>query len=684
MSESFKGALVKGVKHPRTRPWLMVAAEVPATFAAHAAWADSPPAAMGLTLAAGGVTVATWLAGKGSHALRRVGATISAGAASGYLLLGTAVTEPWNPALLSALGIGGPALAVTWNIIQALRTNPDAAKGGEKGHSETGVLTKAIGSAKVALRGKPKVEPNKVTADLQLSGGEVSVDELGNRIKHIAGELGVSPNSVKILADPDHADRATLVVIPEDMLKQATPWPGPSALGGSITDPVVIGIYEDGESAQLWFPWAQGRNATHFLTAGMNGSGKSAGVSVAMTEVLTRRDVIVWAIDPSKGLQTFGPFLPHLDWVEMTASGGEAMIDSLTQVITARANEMGKAGFKNWTPEVHDRLGMPYMVVWIEEAARFFRDGTEMEGLVMEARSAGISVIISLQRPSSTSMPTDVREQLGGALVFGVKGGTTADMALPEDVRDAGARPEVWQNRRPGYAYLVAPGVDEERYPFPMRTFLIADEDIEGVLAIAPRPTADPVTAAAAGDAYADRARYDAAVAVGEALEDAGVDPDTVPESLEASMRARQQQEEADREAVLDRQVERAVMEAAGIDTDAAPDPDVDPDREIPPVPANEVWSLGQPTARQEPRRRLTPGEAEAELLRVLEEFRAEDRELIGPRDFAPHWGKDGRLNRSRAWLSERLGELADAGIHLAETQDEGTYRLLHPEHADA
>ncbi|WP_197048957.1 hypothetical protein, partial [Streptosporangium roseum] len=103
-----------------------------------------------------------------------------------------------------------------------------------------------------------------------------------------------------------------------------------------------------------------------------------------MAEVLTKPDAIVWAVDPSKGQQTFAPFLPYLDWVEMTEAGGNEMIDALPQVITARANELGRHGFKNWTPQAHDQLGMPYMIVWIEEAAKFFRNGTEMEGLVME------------------------------------------------------------------------------------------------------------------------------------------------------------------------------------------------------------------------------------------------------------------------------------------------------------
>ncbi|WP_326598078.1 plasmid transfer protein TraB [Streptomyces sp. NBC_01803] len=668
MADSPKGDLWKAAKHPRTRPWLAVAAELPASFAAHAAWGDSPPAAMGLTLAAGVLTAATWWAGAGTNAARRLHATVSTGVATSYLVV-TTVTDPLDPTLLSTLVIGGAVAAGSWNVRQALRVNPDA-KTGEKGSSETGVLVKAIGNARASLRKAPQVEPNKVTAELQLTGGDVTTDELGNRIKHIAGELGVSPTSIRVIPDPDRADRAELVIVPTDMLKQPTDWPGPSALGGSITEPVVVGVYEDGADAVLWFPADpdSGRNATHFLTAGMNGSGKSAGVSVAMAEALTRRDVIVWAVDPSKGMQTFAPFLPHLDWAEMTLSGGEAMIDALTRVITARANALGKAGFKNWTPEAFRQLAMPYMIVWIEEAAKFFREGTEMEGLVMEARSAGISVIISLQRPSSTSMPTDVREQLGGAFIFGVKGSTTADMALPDDVRDAGARPEAWENRRPGYAYLIAPGVDEERYPTPLRTHRIEDDDITGALAIAPRPPADPVTAAAAGEAYANRTRYQ---------------PDTPLTSFKENPVREEDDEEAERDALLDRQVERAVMEAAGITDAPAPDPGITGEREIPPVPADQVWTFGQPPGGQETRE-LTAEEAFAELLALLDEFRRQGRTIVGPKDFQPYWGRGNRLDRSRAWISPRLGELADEGAHLAETDEPGVYRLLDPEPAAA
>jgi hypothetical protein len=667
VADSLKADLWKATKHPRMRPWLAVAAEVPATFAAHQAWGESPIAAVGLTVAAGALTAATWWAGMGTKPARRIHATLSTAAGTSYLVVGT-VGDPFNPALLSTLVIGGAVAAGSWNIRQALRVNPDSEKGA--GAVETGVLVKAIGDAKVALRSKPKVEPNKVTAPLQLAAGQVTSDDLGNRIKHIAGELGVSPTSIRIVPDPDRADQATLVVVPKDELKTSTVWPGPSSPGGSITEPIVIGIYEDGQQAILWFPFDEHtkRNATHFLAAGMNGSAKSTGISVAMADALTRRDVIVWAVDPSKGMQTFAAFLPYLDWVEMTEAGGNQMIDALSQVITARANHLGQHGYKNWTPDAHEHLGMPYMVVWIEEAAKFFRNGTEMEGLVMEARSAGISVIISLQRPSSTSMPTDVREQLGGVLCFGVKGSTTADMALPDDVRDAGARPEAWENRKPGYAYLVAPGVDEERYATPLRTYLIDDEQISGTLAVMPRTPIDPVTARAAGEAYANRTRYD-----GEQSPAA----DDSPRQETAAMNA--DQTEAAEKELLEKQVAREIDAAVGDDPDDDGFvPDVDAEQEIP--PAAETWSFGQ----GEPQRQeSTPEAGMAALMAMLDEFRAEEREFVGPKDFGP-FGKGERIGRSRPWVSEVLGELSDAGIHLSETEQPGVYRLLYPEMADA
>lgn len=660
VADTLKSDLRTAMKHVRMRPWLAVAASMPASLATHALWGQSAAAGAGLTAAAVALTGTTWYVGASTGKSRRLHATVSTAAGSGYMVLAT-VTDPLNPALASTWAIGGAVAAGGWNIRQVMRVNPDA-KAGEAVASETGLLVKALGKAKAALRGEPKVEPNKVTAPYKLAGGELTNGDLGNRINNIAGELGISPNSIRIVPDPDNAAEGELVFVPKDMLTAGADYPGPSAPGQSITEPVEVGIYEDGETEKFWFPADEKakRNATHFSVSGMNGSAKSTGVTWAIIEALTRRDAIVWAVDPSKGMQTLGPLLPYLDWVEMTMAGGNAMIDALPQVITARADELGRHGFKNWTPEAFAKLGMPYLIVWIEESAKLFRDGAELESVVEALRSAGGSVIVSQQRPSATSMPTDVREQLGGAFCFGVKGSTTADMALPDDVRDAGARPEAWENRRPGYNYLVAPGVDEERYAMKARTWSpISDDEIRAVLESFYVPTpAGATTTTAAGEAYANRKIY----LPGQSL--------TSIDAKETVMTPAE--EEAAEEALMDRQIEREIAAAVG-DAGEGPDPDVDPDAEIPPV--NHAWHFAPPVQHIE----RTPEEALAELLAMLSELRGEGRAKVGPKDFAPY-GKGTRIGRSRAWISGKLTDLADEAVHLEETEEAGVYKLLYPE----
>ncbi|CAM5429952.1 MULTISPECIES: plasmid transfer protein TraB [Streptomyces] len=663
MADTVKGDLWKALKHPRARPWLTVAATMPASVGTHALWGSSPAAGVGLTLAAGLLTASAWWAGDGTTKARRLHATLSTAAGTSYMVVAT-VTDPLDPFLASTWAIGGAVAAGGWNIRQALRANPDA-KTGEQAAGETGLLVKSLGKAKLALRGEPKVEPNKVTAPYKITDpGALTSAEIGRRIENIAGELGISANAIRNVMNTENAAEGEFVFVPKDMLAGGVPYPGPSSPGGCITEPIVNGIYEDGEPERFWYPADETtrRNATHFGVFGMNGSAKSTGTVYALIEVLTRYNAIVWGGDPAKGMQTFGPLLPYMDWVEITQAGCEAMVDALPHVITARADELGRHGFKNWTPEAFRKLGMPYMVVVLEESAKLFRNGSELEPVVEAARSAGISVEVSQQRPSATSMPTDVREQLGGVRCYGVKGATTADMALPDDVRDAGARPEAWENRKPGYHYLVAPGVDEERYSMKARHWdPITDDEIRQVLErYAVHTPAGTTTTVAAGEAYANRAIY----TPGQSL--TSINPkETVMSKQDA---------EREEEIRLERQVERDIVAAVG-DDDGTPEPAVDPDAEIPPVA--KPWKFPNQLPVQGDDR--SPEEALAELLAMLAELRAEGRETVGPKDFAPY-GKGTRIGRARSWISGKLTALADEGVYLEETDEVGVYKLLDPE----
>lgn len=662
MADSLKADLWKAAKHPRIRPWMTVAATMPASVGMHALWGQSAVAGAGLAMASVALTATTWWAGEGTTRPRRVHATLSTAAGTAYLVVAT-VTDPLDPFLTSTWAIGGAVAAGGWNIRQALRINPDP-KTNETAASETGLLVKSLGKARLALRGEPKVEPNKVTAPYKITDpGNLTNADIGRRVENIAAELGISPNAIRNVMSTDNAAEGEFVFVPKDMLADGAPYPGPSAPGGCITQPIVNGIYEDGEPERFWYPADEKtrRNATHYGVFGMNGSAKSTGSIFALMEVITRYNAIVWGGDPAKGMQTFGPLLPYMDWAALTQAECDAMIEVLPYVITARADELGRHGYKNWTPEAFEQLGMPYMVVELEESAKLFRNGSEVEPIVEAARSAGISIELSQQRPSSTSMPTDVREQLGGIRCYGVKGATTADMALPDDVRDAGARPEAWENRKPGYHYLVAPGVPEDRYSMKARHWdPITDDEIRAVLAEhAVHTPAGPTTTNAAGEAYANRRIY----LVGQPL--------TGTNAKEPAM-TREDEERAE-EARLEQSIAHDIDATLGADAEG-PEPDVDPDAEIPPV--NNVWHF----SGQQPVQHIehTPEQAVQSLLAMLAELRAEGREKVGPKDFAPY-GKGSRIGRSRPWISNKLTELADEGQHLEETEEPGVYKLLYP-----
>lgn len=138
---------------------------------------------------------------------------------------------------------------------------------------------------------------------------------------------------------------------------------------------------------------------------------------------------------------------------------------------------------------------------------------------------------------------------------------------------------------------------------------------------------------------------------------------------------------EAAEKALIEKQVDREIDAMVGDDPDDDGFvPDVDAEQEIPPVGEAEKWSFGQQAAKVTEQ---TPEAGMDSLMAMLADFRAEEREFIGPKDFGPY-GKGSRIGRSRSWVSGVLGDLSDAGIHLSETDQAGVYRLLYPEMAEA
>ncbi|MFJ8589539.1 plasmid transfer protein TraB [Streptomyces sp. NPDC093595] len=649
---------------PHLPPWLMVGAVGVASVPAYLMWGDSAAGGVGLTLASVALTGATWWAGRATTPQRRLHSAITVAAGSAWLT-GAALAGPLAGPLPDMYAIGGPTLALSWNIRMVMRRNPDAT-GTES--TDKGLLEK-VGLARTML-GQARVEPNRVTVPYALPAGELTNDDVSKARGRLASALDVAPNAIRTNPDPDSAARGELVIVPVDALKGANQWPGPSAPGGSIGEPLNVGMYEHGDPLLMWMSGDPdvSRNAMHLLIMGMTGSGKSVSALDALAEILTRRDVVVWGSDPVKVTQTFGPLIPAFDWAALDMASTEAMVSALEAVIPARTGWLAAHSYTQWVPAAGEQQndpahscrqdgracscsGMPYLVAWFEEAAKSLREGLDFTGIAQEARSAGVSLVVSMQRASGYQMPTDTRASLGSSWCHGVRDSGDAGFALPDAALDAGAAPEAWKDKRPGYSYLAANGVPESEWATPARSYNITTDDLSWVARefADVRARIDDVTAAAAakaaGSLFTNRAARIASLTGTAPVPSAG---------------GGKEQPMTDN------------YSGEHLEDDDAQDADIDPQAELP-VPAATLQLAPEPPAGTPERIDVSPEEAREVMAALLALFEEEGRETVGPKDFMEHCDRHGR---SRGWVSGQIAQMVIAG-RLAETGVTGRYRIV-------
>jgi hypothetical protein len=646
------GAFLVQRAMPHLPPWVAAAGIGIAGGLGSLQWAQSAAAGVGLTLASVGLTGATWWMGKSTTQQRRLHSAITVAAASAWTTA-ACLAGPTAGPLPDLYLMGAPVVALSWNIRMILRRNDDpAGQNGDKG------LLEKVGLARAQI-GNAKVEPNRVTAPLAVEAGEQTNDDVSKALGRIASALDLPTSAVRYRPDPDSSRRGDLVIVPEDMLADVVEWDGPSNLGGSIADPLVIGRYDDGAPMLLWLPGdpEAKRNSTHVLVAGGTGSGKGDTALNLQTEILSRTDVILWLSDP-KAFQDFRPLLPGIDWAVEGGAPTELMVEALQAAIPARTRWLGAHHYRQWVPACAQTQndpahscrpggracgceGMPFLVAWMEEAANTLRalGDDAFTGIAQEARSAGISLIVSLQRPSYDQMSTSTRASLPSVIALGCDP-RDEGFSLPESVIDAGAHPGAWGNRRPGYCYLVSPGIDEDRYASPGRTRAFTHRATAlmeqlAAWALANGATADPVTAGAAvsiaGNAYTGR---------------------TAEAASTPQLTVVQQEDD--------------MPHGRHVDPE---DADIDPEVDLPePEQGDDAPIFGQETGRKP-----SPEEARELFAQALEEFEQNGQMIVGPVDFTD-WCDRNQLSRS--WVSLRLKEAAIDG-RLEPTNTTGRWRIV-------
>lgn len=495
------------------------------TAGAYAMWHDAPgwPAA-GITLAGVGLSVLTWRAAAARGIVRQALSTITCVGASVWTL-GATLSAPWSRPWLDMWLIGAPAASIAMAVARILRAGRD-----DELDRDTGArLADAVQSLKRARIRSPRIDGAKITAHVELDHGTTAADLARDR-GALASALDVPESAVRVIPNPDSARRGRIEVVPVDQLRSMIPWPGLSAPGGSIAEPIVLGVMEDGAPLQMWLPGDHNaqRPAAHYLVVGMSGAGKTEVILTICAEVMSRRDAELWLADPRKGDQ-----LP--DWARAgaarlatTASATEDMLNDLHRDVATRAHQIGAHGHKQWTTGCSHCP--PYRVVIVDEAAEVTAGNSLVTTLTEEARSAGISLLVGLQRASHDRFPTSARANISGVVCLGVDSETDADMVLSEATLAAGAMPWTWKNTRPGYLYAEIPGTDPQRWTMPCRAFAADEESrsravapyLRSTPASADQPTHEPTRTPD------PRVRPDSAD-----TDDAAVDPTDPPEDVD-------------------------------------------------------------------------------------------------------------------------------------------------------
>lgn len=387
------------------------------------------------------------------------------------------------------------AVAVVWSIARLDVTRNDKQSEGREDTFLEKVGLKDWMSRKVTHDVDEHGDPLSTTVHFQHAAGDTA-EKLSEAVPAFES-VSASPSGLSYSTPTDRADRSSVTVMHQDPLARGIPIPDLPYEGGSIIQPLLVGKYANGQ--WVWAKLAgdpDGKNAhspTSYLQMGMNRTGKTQSAeSVTLTDVISRRDVVIFYANKAKGVQDVRCLIPGVEAAVIADdTSGTGMyreaIRQIKRMMTYRQRVLGEFGIHEWNPEQcwdnprwrTDASGqrvqmerMPFLICHFAEAdALLEEDRGDATYIVSKGLSLGVATGWSLQRADATKMPTGLRYNLGTSWCFGVGDSDSATMALSDWVVKAGAHPERWGQRKPGYFYFEGLGIDESLFVVPARGF---------------------------------------------------------------------------------------------------------------------------------------------------------------------------------------------------------------------
>lgn len=210
---------------------------------------------------------------------------------------------------------------------------------------------------------------------------------------------------------------AEIDVVTRDLLA-AMPVIGDASALPRVTglESVELGQREDGQ------PWRLPLDGGSIVVGGEPGGGKSVTISALLCGVAARDDVQIVAVD-LKQLVELGEYAPRCAGVAGDQlSAGDVLVE-VEHIRGARMDALRAQGLTSVARRGYDR-DWPLILVVIDEVAELVvADGPSKEAkdhatalvrllsrLVRLGRAAGISVVLSTQKPTADALPTVIRD----------------------------------------------------------------------------------------------------------------------------------------------------------------------------------------------------------------------------------------------------------------------------------
>lgn len=473
-----------------------------------------------ITLAAVALAYAAWHFGKGRHRFLRGALTGSVFVIVEWMaiLVGVGPHRWWGTFFV----LFGWAVVGMWVLprLHALRRDPNE-------HAEPAVeqddLISQLGLTGFNVKGEPEVrydkkgDPERIVVDIKHRFGATK-DALVNALPNIESAVGGPEGLSRITKPTDGKSNHSIVtVMLQDPLVSRVPYDGPSDPGAPIEGYSVIGRYDDGDPVKV-MPFGglvpdepitrdpkTGKIVgiqlppTGYAFMGMTRAGKTFGENRLLLDgVITRKGGVILYLNKAKGAQDVQPIIAGVAVTVLSDSNIDykTALLKVRDILTYRQKELARYGISAWSyakcvanppKQTLDGKGgpmdpMPMLIVHVGEADAILESaGDEAIYLASKGLSVGIVAGWSMQRFSATSMPTDLRMNIGTRFCYGVGDDYSAGFALSDDTIKRGAHPENWRNTKPGRFYVEGAGVDDIKWPVSAKT--IGDEDDDTLFA---------------------------------------------------------------------------------------------------------------------------------------------------------------------------------------------------------